>query len=204
MFELFTFAFVNLLGVISPGPDFAMVTRYGLSGSRKAALLATFGISTALLFHILYCLLGVGFFLQNSPTLFLCVQMGGALYLGYLGVRLLTTNTSNQAQEKPRQRRAFVDGFLTNLLNPKCTLFTLSLFSQFVTPKTPLSVKLTYLALIPITALCWFSLLSFLLTHPTFIPHLQRYQKLFTRTMGVVLLLLSLSILFTSLKTLIN
>ena len=53
MIDLLLFALLNLLGVMSPGPDFALVTRYGLTGSKRAALLATLGIGSALLIHVL-------------------------------------------------------------------------------------------------------------------------------------------------------
>jgi len=201
MFELLTFAFINLMGTMSPGPDFAMVTRYGLTGSRKAALLATCGISTALLIHISYCLLGIAYLLQESPHLFFLLQLCGSLYLGYLGIRLILPCKTEQQPEKIQKHRPFFTGFMTNLLNPKATLFILSLFSQFVTPEMPFSLKLIYASLIPLTALGWFSLLSVLLTHRHFLSTLQRYQRHFIRTMGALLLLLSLSILLSALKT---
>ncbi len=202
MFELLTFAFLNLLGAMSPGPDFAIVTRYGLTGSRKAALLATLGIASALLIHVLYCLLGIDF-LQNSPVLFTSVRLIGALYLGYLGFKMTLSFRTKTAPHSPvaelqTHRKAFANGFLTNLLNPKATLFLVSLFTQFVSPTMALPMKIAFGATIPLIAFGWFALLSYFLTHPQLLPYLQRYQKGFTFTIGLLLLALSLSV-FTSL-----
>ena len=109
MLEILAFASINLLGVISPGPDFAIVTHYGLRGSRKAALLATLGITTALLIHVLYCIFGVAWFLQNSPILFRSIQLLGASYLGYLGIRMLIHSKKEEApkREDPSEK-AFI------------------------------------------------------------------------------------------------
>jgi threonine/homoserine/homoserine lactone efflux protein len=131
MLEYFAFAFFNLLGLISPGPDFAIVTHYGMKGSRKAAFLVSLGITTAVLVHVLYCILGIAIFLQNSPLLFHGLQLVGAGYLGYVGLQILCPkNETVLGEKKAVSCGAFRTGFLTNLLNPKATLFFLSLFSR--------------------------------------------------------------------------
>lgn len=193
MLELLAFAFINLLGAMSPGPDFAIVMRYGLTGSRRAALLATAGISTALLIHVFYCVLGIVVLIQSSKILFSLLHFGGAVYLAYLGVRLIQLGAGKLPKPDPAKihHRAFRDGFLTNLLNPKATLFLLSLFAQFVKPETSMTQKIFFGATVPIVAFSWFSFLSVMLTHRRFLPHLQRYQKAFMIVMGAVLLLLA-------------
>lgn len=198
MLEFLAFAWINLLGVMSPGPDFAIVTRYGFTGSRKAALFATAGISIALLIHVSYCILGMAFFLQNSPLLFRIFQIAGACYLGYLGINLLKTKGSTQQPKEKFNKGAFKDGFFTNLFNPKCTLFTLSLFTQFIHPNATFYKKILYGTLLPITAFIWFGFLSYLLTHPTFLPKLKKRQIIFTRVMGFFLIMLSLYIFISS------
>lgn len=202
MIELFSFIFLNLLGAISPGSDFAIVTYYGLRGARRAALLATLGIAAALLVHVLYCVFGVIWFLQSSPRLFLGIQLAGAGYLGYLGIRMW------QAQRGPASfqgteisgKRAFTTGFVTNLLNPKAALFLLSLFSQFITPHTSTGMKIAYGASIPLIAISWFSLVACLITHRSFLPYLQNYQQTFSRVMGAFLIFLALSIAWAACK----
>jgi RhtB (resistance to homoserine/threonine) family protein len=198
MFELLAFVSVSLLGAMSPGPDFAIVTHYSLKGSRRAALLATMGITAAILIHVLYCVLGVAWFLQNSPILFRCMQLLGALYLGYLGIRLLKApkETGESQRNANVSDKAFMTGFLTNLLNPKATLFLLSLFTQFITPETSIGMKVSFGITIPLVTILWFSLLSILITHPSFLPYLQRYQRRFSVMMGCILILLAVSVVW--------
>jgi threonine/homoserine/homoserine lactone efflux protein len=199
----FFFLLVNLLGVMSPGPDFAIVTRYALKGSRKAALEVTLGISTALIIHITYCLLGAAVFLQKSPHLFLALQILGALYLGYLGAGMLSQQAQKPSNdEEIPSTQAFWEGFWTNLLNPKATLFILSLLSQFVTPETSTFLKLIYGATIPLVAFAWFGLLSITLTHARVYSILEQYQGAFVRLMGILLIGLSCWIVVTGLRNL--
>lgn len=196
MLEVLFFAFINLLGAMSPGPDFAIVTRFSLTGSRRSAYLASLGIAAALIIHVIYCLLGVAVFIKSTPALFRTIQVIGALYLAYLGIRLIFEKKKPTTEQQTRRNRnAFFSGFLTNILNPKATLFLLSLFTQFITPETAVWQKIAFGISVPLVALLWFVLLSYLLTHSLIYPRLQKYQKGFGIVMGCILILLSLYIL---------
>ncbi|MBS0624570.1 MAG: LysE family translocator [Verrucomicrobia bacterium] len=200
MIELLGFALINLLGAMSPGPDFAIVVRYGLTGSRRAAILATAGISVAILIHVFYCVAGIVFLIQKYEALFSLLQFGGAAYLAYLGLKLIKAGMGKAGKMDPAKihHRAFRDGFVTNLLNPKVTLFLLSLFAQFVTPETSFGQRIAFGATIPIVTFGWFSFLSCMLTHQRFVPHLQRYQQIFMTVMGAVLLALAGWVIFNA------
>jgi threonine/homoserine/homoserine lactone efflux protein len=125
--------------------------------------------------------------------------MAGALYLGYVAIFLVREKKGSLEEFSLKQeQKAFRVGFFTNLLNPKATLFLLSLFTQFVTPKTPSALKIIYALIIPVSAFFWFGFLSYILTHPILFGKIQRYQWLFTRLMGVFLFGLSLYILVTA------
>ena len=85
---------ITLLAVISPGADFAMVTRNSLLRSRRAGLLTALGIGLGVLVHVGYTLLGVGLLMQQSTWLFDVVKLLGAAYLIYLGVTMLRDRKS--------------------------------------------------------------------------------------------------------------
>ena len=124
MFQVISIFLISLLGAMSPGPDFAIVTRHALTGSRRAALFATLGIAAALLIHATYCSLGIGLLLVESPRIFRTVQVLGSCYLAYLGVRLLLPAKNSSSSTPPSHHQAFLSGFLTNILNPKAALFS--------------------------------------------------------------------------------
>ena len=89
MTELIAVVTFTLLAVISPGPDFAMVTRNSLTLSRRAGVLTALGIGLGVLVHLTYTLLGVGLLIEQSLWLFNAIKLVGAAYLIYLGVTML-------------------------------------------------------------------------------------------------------------------
>lgn len=198
MIDVVALGLISLLGAMSPGPDFAVVTRFALHGSRKSAILTVLGLSSALLIHVTYCILGVGVFLVESPLLFRAVQMGGSLYLGYLGIKLLSSSRDGGTSSTKPHRGAFWAGFFTNLLNPKATLFILSLFTQFVTTETPLSVEIGYGLVIVFVVFGWFLALALLMTHHAILKHLRKFQFYLSKIMGLLLLMLAIYILLHS------
>jgi len=149
MNELLAVITITVFAVISPGPDFAMVTRNSLMLSRRAGILTAIGI--ALLIH-------------QSLWLFNLIKLAGAIYLILLGVKMLRAvpgeNTAERSITPLSNFAALRTGFLTNVLNPKTTLFIVSLFMQVVNPETPLAVQLGYGLFISLTHLLWFSLVA--------------------------------------------
>ncbi len=198
MLTLLSLAFITLLAAMSPGPDFAIVTRYALTGSRKTAFHASLGIALALLIHVTYCALGVAIILVESPLLFRIVQGLGSCYLGYLGFMLLFSSKKKLLSKPPNSKQAFWSGFTCNLLNPKATLFIFGIFTQFVGETTPLRMLIAYGLIIAGIHLAWFNSLTFLITHSYFRRHFERMQNGLMKGMGAILLGLALFVLSKS------
>ncbi|MDF7630719.1 LysE family transporter [Erwiniaceae bacterium L1_55_4] len=164
MTELLAVITITLLAVISPGPDFAMVTRNSLMLSRRSGVLTALGIGLGVLVHVTYTLVGVGLLIQQSLWLFNLIKWVGAAYLIYLGAKMLRTKggslPADQAFTPLSDIAALRTGFLTNALNPKTTVFIVSLFLQVVGSETPLSVQIGYGAFISLAHMAWFSLVA--------------------------------------------
>lgn len=164
MTELIAVTTITLLAVISPGPDFAMVTRNSLMLSRRAGVLTALGIGLGVLVHVTYTLVGVGMLIHQSLWLFNAIKLAGAAYLVYLGIKMLRTKPSGALTDGRiaplSDGAALRTGFLTNALNPKTTVFIVSLFMQVVRPDTPLAVQIGYGAFICVAHMAWFSLVA--------------------------------------------
>lgn len=163
--ELIAVITITLLAVISPGPDFAMVTRNSLMRSRRAGLLTALGIGLGVLIHVTYTLVGVGVLIRQSLFLFNAIKLIGALYLIYLGIQMLRSATRSRTQAISSSTAlsdaaALRTGFFTNALNPKTTIFIVSLFMQVVHPETPLAVQIGYGLFIAVAHIAWFSLVA--------------------------------------------
>lgn len=85
--QFLTVALVHFLAVVSPGPDFAMVTRNSIIYSRKTGIYTSIGIAVGILVHVAYSLLGIGFIIAKSIVLFNIIKFIGAGYLIYIGYK---------------------------------------------------------------------------------------------------------------------
>ena len=207
--EFLLIAFVHLMAVASPGPDFAIVLRYAVRFGRQQALAASIGIGVAILLHITWSLVGIAVLIQTTPWLFKALSIAGASYLAYVGVMALKSQppsvseqpTDESANEKvPSAKRAFIAGFITNGLNPKATLFFLSLFAVIISPITPLIYKIGYGIYMSIATAAWFCMLSVVLTHTKVRGFLLLKGYWFDRAMGLLLLALAAHLVVSSLS----
>ncbi|GAB2872408.1 LysE family translocator [Paraburkholderia jirisanensis] len=140
-FEFFVVA-VFLLNV-TPGPDTAYIVGRSVAQGRAAGLMSSLGISAGCCVHSLACAFGLTALLAASATAFTVIKFVGAMYLIYLGVRLVfakpeaapqaVAGAAPAATVAPKSmRQLFLQGFWTNVLNPKVVLFFVSFFPQFV------------------------------------------------------------------------
>lgn len=127
--EFLTVVVIHLLAVMSPGPDFALVSRNSFVYSRRSGVFSALGIALGLGVHVAYSLVGIGLLIAQSIVLFSTIKFIGAAYLIYLGVRSLLSKKKPAGAELLEEKSditkfaALKQGFLTNILNPKVTLF---------------------------------------------------------------------------------
>jgi RhtB (resistance to homoserine/threonine) family protein len=187
-------AVAHLLAVASPGPDFAIVLRQSLSRGRRAALLTSVGVGTAILLHVTYSLLGLALLIRGSETWFNVLKYAGALYLGWIGVQALRPKPRPEIDDaasaggRAVERGAFLLGFLTNALNPKATMFFISLFILVVNPATPKLIQAGYGLWMAVATTAWFSLVSVVFTQRDVRNRFLRHGHWIDRALGVVFL----------------
>jgi RhtB (resistance to homoserine/threonine) family protein len=201
--EFLTVALVHLLAVASPGPDFAVILRQALCQSRRNALLTAAGVGAGILVHVTYSLLGIGLLIQQSLLLFNILKVVGALYLSWIAIQCLRARAGgvHVAAEPALAQRglaAFRLGFLTNTLNPKATLFFVSLFSVVISPGTPVALQTAYGVYMALATGLWFALVATFFTLPRVRRGFNRFGHWLDRLMGGVLLLLAGQLLFST------
>jgi len=195
---------VYLLILIAPGLDFAVVLRESLLYGRGHGLMAAAGVMSAVAVHCSYTILGLGLVIAQSLLLFQLIKWAGIAYLLYIGLKALTGNSSGaaamaeaEARCRPvrRWRQAFKAGFICNLLNPKCILFFLSIFSALIAPATPVSIKaLDALAMVLCCGL-WFACVAFFLTMPKITIIYRRLGRWIDKTTGAVFVAIGMSLM---------
>jgi len=129
------FVAAALVLLLTPGPAVLFIVARSVDQGRRAGLVSVLGVHTGTLVHVGAAAAGLSALLAASATSFGVVKYLGAAYLVYLGVRRLLdpTPTLAAAAGHPRRlRRALLDGFVVNVLNPKTALFFLAFLPQFV------------------------------------------------------------------------
>lgn len=193
--EFMTVALVHLLAVASPGPDFAVVVRESVAQGRRAGSWTALGVGCGIFVHVAYSLLGIGLIVSQSIVLFNLFKWLAAAYLVYLGWRALRArpmslepvDTANAAVARTAWR-TFVIGFVTNGLNPKATLFFLSLFTVVISPDTPLLVQAGYGVYLAGATALWFLLVAWLFSRGRVRAGFARMGHWFDRLTGAVLI----------------
>jgi threonine/homoserine/homoserine lactone efflux protein len=153
---------VVLLGAVSPGPDFFVLTRRTAVSGRVAGLTCAAGMATGIFLWVTAVGDGVIALLTASPAVFTVVKSAGAAYLVFLGLRAWlsayrgsprTPETAAAPQPSPR---SFREGLLCNLLNPKVAVFYLAFLPQFLPPGGGWSPTLELAVTAAATVMCWY------------------------------------------------
>jgi threonine/homoserine/homoserine lactone efflux protein len=136
--DLLLFVLSGLLLNVTPGPDTLYIIGRSSTGGWRAGAIAALGIGAGTLVHICAAALGLSAVLAASATAFAAVKFMGAAYLLYVGISLIRSAGAAKSDSLPvvprttTARGIFIQGFLTNVLNPKVALFFLAFLPQFV------------------------------------------------------------------------
>lgn len=199
-----TVTLIHLVAVMSPGPDFLIVMKHAIGYDRNTAVWTALGIGTGIMIHVMYSFVGLALIIRNSELLFNIIKYAGVAYLLYLGVSSLIAHSSaisgmgvNKIKSTPSALKAFRIGFLTNVLNPKATLFFLSLFTLVIGQDTPKSIMGVLGLIMVINTALWFILLGYLITIPAIQRRFEAYEKGFTILFGILLIAVAVQIAFS-------
>jgi threonine/homoserine/homoserine lactone efflux protein len=216
--EFGTVALLQVLALVSPGPDFAVVVRQSIHGGRRAAIFTSMGITTGIFFHMGYALFGLGWLFSRYPFLLEGMRYAGAACLVFLGVKSLRAGIlavrvsgsvsarldADELKEnlrpdvavrsnggKTRLFPAFFLGFYVNVSNPKAALFFISVFTGIITPGAPLMHKFIYSLWVIVSTAAWFICVSSLFSKERVRAAFLHRVHWFDCGMGVLLLLLA-------------
>lgn len=159
--RLLAFVGVSIAVAVLPGPDMALVARNVLRHGRSAGFAASFGICTGILGWAVAAGLGVSTLLASSAIAFTALKLAGAAYLVYLGITTLRARDASpddggSGGSGMTWHRAWLQGLLSALLNPKLGVFFLTLLTQFIAPGDQPIVRVLQLAVVfDVIGLTW-------------------------------------------------
>ena len=195
----FSAALAHLLAVMSPGPDTAIIFHQSFVKGRAQGILTALGIGFGIFIHCFFAISGISLLIYSSAEAKFFIKCLGALYLLYLGISFFITKKSSKSKDtKVLFKNPFVIGLLTNLLNIKAFLFTVSLFS-FINLDPSSLMSIIYLLYFPIITAAWFCFVTYALTHNSmgdiFNKHSNNIQfasSVFIAGLGLLILLQTL------------
>ncbi|HGN0868798.1 LysE family transporter [Providencia sp. JGM181] len=186
-------ATIAALGMISPGPDFFLIIKNAARYQRSAAMMTALGIIVAIALHMSYCVAGLAVLITTTPWLFNILKYAGAAYLIWIGIKSLMPQKAQSVDLMSNQhehvtfKKAFMQGFLCNVLNPKATLFFLAIFTQVLSVDSTFSEKLWFAFIIWGLAVIYWPILVCLIQSAPVRKGLAKVQKYVDKVLGVVL-----------------
>lgn len=197
---------ICLLGAMSPGPSLAVVLRSALGGGRAGGFSAALAHGAGVGLYGLLTVTGLAGLIATTPAVFQTLQMAGALYLVYLGVRALRSSgaaqPANEQALSPAAGNPALEGFMVAFLNPKLAVFMLALFSQFLQPNFGIVAKGLMALTVGLTDALWYCLVVLLVSRPGFVARLRANAHIIERCFGVILIALALTVMAGSLTEL--
>ena len=189
-------AIAHLLAVMSPGPDTAIIFQQSFAKGRKSGILTALGIGTGIFLHCLLAISGISILLYSTEEARFIIKILGASYLIYVGFQsLLLQDASEPKIRTTIFTHPFLIGLITNILNIKAFLFTVSLFS-FINLQPDSLMSWIYLFYFPVITAAWFSFVSYALTHDAlgdifdqYNPKIQFASSAFILTLGLLIFL---------------
>ncbi|KRE00162.1 amino acid transporter [Bosea sp. Root381] len=147
---LLAFATVTLLVAYFPGPALLYTAAQTISHGRRAGFMAVLGIHLGCYVHVMAAAFGLSAVFKHVPELYFAVKIAGAIYLVWLGINMIRSQlAAAHAPITPPKtvKRALLDSFIVEILNPKVALFFIALLPQFVDPAAALPVWVQFLIL---------------------------------------------------------
>lgn len=133
--QIVLFIITSLIVIVTPGQDMVLVMSRSVAQGSRAGIATAAGVSTGLLGHTVLAAMGLGAVLQTSELLFTCIKMMGAVYLGYLGAKLLLSKKEEfqlSSGGGASLAKVFFEGAVSNMSNPKIAIFYFAFLPQFV------------------------------------------------------------------------
>lgn len=206
---MWTIFFVQLIGLISPGPDFFYVCRKAMADSRRNALFATLGITLGVGFWSLIVLFGLAFLNRTLPSFQYYLMIAGGSYLAYNGLQMLQIKKSAKIEEKAAQNektsawREMLGGLMINLSNPKIVIFFSSVLAGYVSNLSALNDILLVLAILMGSALVWFAIVAMLFSQKKVRRFYTEYNRYLDNFAGAVFMLFGLTLIYEGIESLV-
>ncbi len=191
MRALVTMSALAAVGIMSPGPDFVVVSYTAMTGARRKAGWVASGVVVGNAMWASAAVLGLGVLLVMAPTLFVLLKLAGALYLVWLGARFIRgarVPLATDAEGAPGGSLAsWARGFVTTLANPKAAIFYASVLAAALPSSPDSALVLGTVAMVALVATVWFTVVVLVLSTARASALFLRHKALVEGSFGTIL-----------------
>ena len=199
LFVWFQFVLVCTIGAMSPGPSLALVIRNNINFNRLAGIMTSIGHGLGIAVYATIAVFSLGLILQTNQNLFLIIQTLGMIFLFFLGVLFIfqkKTNEEKKEKNKQNQINSFLQGFVIAVVNPKILIWFTAIYSQFISIDASLTFNIILISTASIIDAIWYIMISIIITGYGIKNFLIDKKQLIQKLTGIILLMISLSLLF--------
>lgn len=188
--------------MITPGVDMIYVSSNALSGGTKVGIVSIFGVATGAYIHIICAAFGITAIFMVSDLAYNILKIIGAIYLAYIWYQILVSKSGlniNPAEKRPLFK-IYQKGILTNFLNPKAALFTISFVPQFVNPEISsiwTQILILGLIIVAIMILTELPLVLFIGKISQYLKKSNKISSILNKLVGLILISLAFKILIS-------
>ncbi|MGW9102334.1 LysE family translocator [Priestia megaterium] len=214
MSQFYMFMIVSLIIIMTPGPDFILITKNAITISRHGGRMTSYGVVTG---HIIYAtasVLGLTALIAKSMVLFEVIKYTGVVYLLYLGIKAILSRKKNKegenkesetkledrlqvTQKVSKNKTCYLQGLASTLLNPKAIMFYISFLPQFIDLQENVVMQSIVLAgIFILTVLLWFTLYLYILKYISSWFKKPSVERIFDRITGIALISLGIKLAF--------
>ncbi len=202
---LLTLFFVQLAGLMSPGPDFFYITRRAASSNSRNAIFAAFGISLGVAFWVIVTIFGLGILVKEILFLNYLIMILGGSFLGYTGFKMVRVKENAQFDRNPllqktSAKKEILDGFMINIANAKAVVFFSSILSGYTTQLVNIEDYFYVLAILFFSTLIYFTLVALLFSRQIICKFYAKYNRYIDNLAGVVFLIFGLNLIYSGLQ----
>ena len=200
-------AFANMLGIISPGPAFLMVSRAAAGRDLRTAVGLAAGVSIAAASWAAMACFGIALLIAAYRPVYEAIELAGGVYLIWLGIDAWRHSGASAgapaaaAAAAPRRSghgglaRAVLTGAMLSLGNPKIVIFFSSIFVALLPADAPLWLRLAVVAIVAVQEITWYTTVAFVFSRPRVQAAYRRASTWIERALGTVLVGLGARIL---------
>lgn len=173
---LLGFSLIALFLVLSPGVNTMLIINNASNFGPKITTFNIAGLCSATFFHGALSIFGISLIVLSSPRLYLVVKSIGSLYLAYIGTKMLWSGIGflrgksvkktvrNNVLSSKSPFESFREGFITQLFNPKVSMFYLAAFPQFIIGRNTVYEGFSLVLIHASIIASWFFFLTFFIS----------------------------------------